>query len=400
MDNAAKRIGPLLATFLVAGNMIGSGIYLLPASLAAYGSSSMIAWIVGSIGALILAGVFAALARLAPSADGLADYSRQGLHPWVGAVAWVSYWIVNWAGNVGIALAAVGYLVVVFPAMAGFTLAATLVVIWGVVAINLLGPRRVAGFGGVALVLGLLPVLVATVLGLANFDGEMFVRSWNPSGTPITQALPGAVLLVFWAFLGLETANAVAAKIRDPERDLPIAVIGGTAMAAGIYLLACLAVQGVIPPAELAKSTAPFADVVTRLLGPVAGAAIAVCAALKALGTVTGWTLVAAETNRAGGAKGLLPRWLSDRDPAGIPKRDLLVTGILMSLVAIGTATPALSSQFNTIVGYTTALMMLVFALSALALVRMGKGIGLKLLGLVGALFSVWVILGWAADTF
>ena len=99
----ARRMGPALAALLVAGNMIGSGLYLLPASLADVGSSSLLAWIIAAGGALAIAGVFAILGRLRPDADGVLDYPRLALHPATGPVAWAAYWVSGWAGNVAIA---------------------------------------------------------------------------------------------------------------------------------------------------------------------------------------------------------------------------------------------------------------------------------------------------------
>jgi arginine:agmatine antiporter len=401
-----RRIGPLLATLLVAGNMIGSGLYLLPASLAPFGTSSLLGWIAATAGALAIAGVFAVLGRLRPGADGLLAYPREGLHPAAGFVAWAAYWVSCWGGNIAIALAAVGYLAALVPGLGGPgpTLAGVLGLTWLLVAINMLGARRVAGFGAVALVLGLVPVLAATALGLAAFDPALFAAHWIPPGQSLGHSLPAVVVLVFWAFLGLECANAAAAKVDNPGRNLPIAALCGVALAGGVYILACVAIQGVIPGEQLARSTAPFADVVSRLAGPLAGGLIAACAALKTCGTLAGWILVTAETGRAGAHAGYLPRFLSEADPAATPRRGLVLTGLLMTLVAFVTAAPALSGQFNTLIGWSVALFMLVYGLCAAALIREarviadpGRRLAVRLLAIAALLFSAWVVWVWAA---
>jgi arginine:agmatine antiporter len=395
-------MGPALAALLVAGNMIGSGLYLLPASLADVGSSSLLAWIIAAGGALAIAGVFAILGRLRPDADGVLDYPRLALHPATGPVAWAAYWVSGWAGNVAIALAALGYLASLFPVLGGMTLVGLLVIMWLFVGLNMLGARGVAGFGGVSLVLGLIPVLAATVLGLLHFNPELFTAAWNPSAKPLTQTLPPTVVLVFWAFLGLESANAVAAKVRDPARDLPRAALLGVGLAALVYILACVAVQGVLTPAELKASSAPFADVVTRLAGPIAGAVIAGCAAVKAMGTLGGWILVTAETGRAGAAAGYLPKFLSESDPEVTPRRGLILTGVLMTLTAFVTISPALSAQFNFIIGLSVAMFMLVYGLAALALIREaraiaspGKRLAARAIAVLALVFSAWIVVVW-----
>ena len=398
----ARRMGPALAALLVAGNMIGSGLYLLPASLADVGSSSLLAWLIATGGALAIAGVFAILGRLRPEADGVLDYPRLALHGATGPIAWAAYWVSGWAGNVAIALAALGYLASLFPVLGGMTLVGLLVIMWLFVGLNMLGARGVAGFGGVSLALGLIPVIAATVLGLLHFNPELFTAAWNPSAKPLTQTLPPTVVLVFWAFLGLESANAAAAKVRDPARDLPRAVLLGVSLAALVYILACVAVQGVLTPAELKASSAPFADVVTRLAGPIAGAVIAGCAAVKAMGTLGGWILVTAETGRAGAAAGYLPKFLSESDPEVTPRRGLIVTGLLMTLIAFVTISPALSAQFNFIIGLSVALFMLVYGLAALALIREARAIAsparrlaARAIAVLALVFSAWIVVVW-----
>lgn len=398
-----KGMGPWLATFLVAGNMIGSGLYLLPVTLAPYGSSSLIGWLAATLGAIAIAGVFAILGALRPDADGVLAYPSQSLHPVAGFIAWAAYWSSSWAGNVAIGLAAVGYLETLFhlPTAQTTTLVLLLAILWVFTLVNFAGAKAVAGLSGATLVLGLIPVLAAAVLGLAHFSPAIFRESWNPSHAPLHQSLPPMVVAIFWAFLGLECANAAAAKVDNPRRNLPIAALGGVALAGGVYILACVAVQGVMPAAELAKSTAPFADVVARLAGPMAGGLIALLAALKACGTLAGWTLVTAETGRAGVHAGYLPRFLSEADPEALPRRGLILTGVLMTVSALASVTPSLAGQFNLLINLAVALFMLVYALCGMALIREAGRIrrphlrlAARALAVAVILFSGWVI--WA----
>jgi arginine:agmatine antiporter len=401
-----RRMGPLLATFLVAGNMIGAGIYILPTSIAPFGTSSLVGWLVSAAGGVALAAVFAILGRLRPEADGIHAYARTALHPSLGFITWFAYWVGCPLSNVAIGLATVGYLTSLIPGLAGPlpTLLALLGAIWLFTLLNLLGPRAVTRLTGVALVLGLLPILAAIVLGLAAFNPELFAASWNPSGKPVLQNIPGMVLLIFWAFLGMECANAVAAKVRNPERDIPIAAMGGIALATLVYVAACVAVQGVIPPAELAKSTAPFADVVARLAGPVAGVLVAVFAVVKTSGTLAGWILVTAETARAGAAVGYFPRLLTETDPAAIPRRGIVVTGVIMSAIALATASPTLAKQLNILIGMTVASTMTAYVLCCAALFRearligdAGRRLATQALAVGTLLFSAWVVWIWAS---
>lgn len=395
-----RRIGPLLATVLVAGNMVGSGVFLLPATLAAIGSSTLIGWVVASAGAMLLAGVFAVLATLRPTPDGFVEYPA-ALHPFFGFANWFLYWLSCWVGSPAIALAVTGYLSFFFPALKDPVpgVWTTIAVIWLTTLANVIGARTVARLGGLTLLIGLAPIAVATVLGLLAFDAGTFAASWNVTGKPLAQAVGGSLAPIFWAFLGLESATVAAAVVRDPERNVARAALGGVGLAAVVYIAASVAMLGAIPAATLANSSAPFADAIQILAGPAVASAIAVCALLKAAGTMGGWLLLTAEAARSGAVAGFLPPVLSSRDPARTPVRDLVLSAALMSLVIASSMSPTLGRQFGVLINIAVNLSMFAYALCALALVRFASGIAdpgrriaARLMAVGGAAFAVWVV--------
>jgi arginine:agmatine antiporter len=186
LPSTAGKLGVLAAILLTAGNMIGSGVYLLPATLGAYGSITMLSWAIASGGALILALVFGLLGVLRPTGDGVVAYAGQDLHPALGHVSWFAYWLNCWIGTTAIAVAAVGYLAYFVPALSapGPALAAVLASIWLFTLANLVGPRLVARIGGATLLLGLAPIILAMGIGVLAFDPALFQASWNVSGKP------------------------------------------------------------------------------------------------------------------------------------------------------------------------------------------------------------------------
>jgi arginine:agmatine antiporter len=249
------------------------------------------------------------------------------------------------------------------------------------------------------LLIGLAPIIVATVLGLLAFDADTFAAGWNVTGKPLPETVGVSLAPIFWAFLGLESASMAAAVVRDPERNIPLAALGGVGLAAAVYMAASVALMGAIPAATLARSSAPFADAIATLAGPTAAAIIAVCAMLKAAGTLGGWILVTAEATRSGAAAGFLPRALSSPDPARAPVRDLLLTGVLMSAVIASSMSPTLGKQFAVLINIAVNLSMAMYALCALALVTFagriadpGKRLAARALAIAGAAFSVWVV--------
>lgn len=399
-DSAHRRkLGPVLAALLVAGNMIGSGVYLLPATLATVGSVSIIGWVVAGAGAMLLAAVFSLLARARPTANGVVAYAGEGLGRFFGFEAAFAYWLTCTIGNVAIALAVVGYLSFFIPAFKVPLLAAagTAGVIWLLTLANIVGPRFIGRLHGAALAVGLLPVVAAAVLGWLWFDLGVFQDSWNVSGKSDPKAVGLTLVMVFWAFLGLESASVCARVVRDPERNVPIATFAGVALAAAVYILASAAVMGVLPAATLAASSAPFADVVARVAGAGVAGFVALCAMLKASGTLGGWILVTAETNRASVEAGFLPRFMSQGRGEGPPVRDLIVLAALMSLIAFVTASPTIGEQFSVLINVSTNLALAVFVLCSAALFRFagalprGRGLA-RAAAVLGVIFSVGVI--------
>lgn len=386
-----KGLGAVTATFLVAGNMVGSGLFLLPASLAAVGSASLIGWAITGAGAMAIAGVFAILGAVRPDPNGLVRYPADGLHPWAGFVAWAAYWASCWIGNVAIALAAVGYLGHFLPQVIGPwpTAIAAIGFIWLMTLSNLFGPRVVGWFAGSTLAVGLVPIVATIVLGAWGFDPEIFSSSWNVSGKPLTQAIPPVLVTIFWAYLGLESAAIAAKAVDNPRRNLPLATLGGVALATAVYVAATAAIMGVIPAADLVTSTAPFADVVQRLVGPIAGAIVAACALAKTVGTLSGWLLVAAEASTTGAASGYLPRAIAGQGER-LPVRGVIVTAGLMSLTVLATVSPTLTKQFNALINAAVLANLTVYLLCAIALIRFSRHLGARAVALIAAAFCAW----------
>ena len=290
----AKRIGLGLATLLVAGNLIGSGIYLLPATLAAIGSISLFGWIIAAIGALVLGGVFSLMMVVRPSEDGLADMVREGMGPYWGFQSSLLYWLGCWIANIAIALAVTGYLTVFFPALdqPEYTALATIAVIWLLTLVAILGPRAIGRMHALTLLVGLIPLLAAGIFGWLWFDPHLFASSWIVNGQSGGEAVYGSLLSVFWAFVGVECAAMVARTVERPERNVPLATMGGIGLAALVYMFASTAIFGLVSAENLAASSAPFALAVERILGPAAAGLVAICAILKAAGTCGGWIFV------------------------------------------------------------------------------------------------------------
>jgi arginine:agmatine antiporter len=400
MNSPDRNLGAFLAMLLVVSGVIGSGIFLLPASLGAIGSASILGWIAAVIGAAMLAGVFSWLAILRPGAAGLFSCILDAIGPGAGFVIAAVYWVSCWVGCVAVALAVTGYLSVFLPIVArppGATLA-TIAVIWLMIGLNIVGPRLVAWTQGWLLAIGLAPVLLVALGGWFHFHWHTFIGSWNVSGAGLTQVVPQSVVIVFWAFTGIEYAIVVAPLVRNPARDVPIASLGGLAMVSVIYISACAAIMGILPAAVLVKSNAPFADAVVPMLGASVAAVVALCAMLKASGTLAVGILMTVETLDSESVLGQMRTNQTVRRTEREGRLQLAFCGVLMSLVAAASASPTLGRQFTIVINLSVVLTMFAYAAACIALLRMsgaappGVRIWARLLALAALLFCVALI--------
>ncbi len=400
MNEPGRRIGPLLATFMVANNMIGSGFFLLPASLAGMGSLTALSWILATVIAAILGLTFARLARDYPHLESPADYVTPALGRDAGFLATTLYWLSSWIGNNAIAVAAFGYLVLLLPA--GFNewqLTGQIVLLWAMFALNLLGPKPIARFQSLCLVFGLLPVMMVLGGGWLQFDAGIFESAWNTTGASWNTAEPapvsdarmvfGALAPIFWAFIGLETTTMVAAVVRNPERNVAVATLGGIAVAGVVYVISSVLVMGIVPADALFASSAPFAEVAGTVFGPWAAVMIAGAAALKATGTLGGWMLVTGESGARAAQRGFLPSVFGQYNRYGAAWAGLFIIVLAMTAVTFLTRADTIGEQFSTIINMAVLLVTVVYAAAGLSLVVGTTGrkpsVGDRVLGL-GAL--------------
>ena len=378
--------------------MIGSGIFLLPATLANVGSLTVLGWVIGTIGALALGLLFARLARRKPMAGGPATYAFDAFGSFWGSQSSLWYWAACLIGNVAIATAASSYLAnfLGFSASPAQGALFTVLLLWLVTVVNLVSPRFVGQFDGLLLVAGLIPLLLVVTVGWTAFDGAQFRESWNVSGEPLYQALPNSLALVFWAFTGLESASVAAAVVNNPERNVPIATIAGVLIAALIYIAASIVIFGLAPAADIANSNAPFALAAAKLMGPVAGPLVALCGGLKALGTLAGWVLMTAQVSRAAADHGLLPQVFARTRAGDTPVAGLIIAGLSGTAIIVITVAPTLGKQFGYLAEASTLFALLTYlgACAAAVHYRLRFQVhGELALALIGGAFCIFVIL-------
>ena len=300
--NAERKIGPVLATGLVAGNMIGSGVFLLPATLGAVGSISIVGWVLSTLAAFVTTAVFANLGRISASLDGLVGYAGEGLGRFFGFSTAVIYWMAAWVGVVAMGVAAAGYFVVFAPGLAHPVPLALLAVaaIWLFTLVNLIGAQAVTRFSSVSLIAGLAPILGVAVLGWVWFDPKVFATSWNVSGHSAFDAVKVSMISTFWAYTGFESAAVASAVVRDPQRNVPISTYAGVGLAAVVYIAASIVVMGLAPARAVSATTRIQPFRVPQVLMRAQAATIEAATGPTALATARAKGAVEAASSRAG----------------------------------------------------------------------------------------------------
>lgn len=368
--STARKIGPVLATFVVANNMIGSGFFLLPATLAKSGGVTALSWLLATVLAMLLGGSFARLARHYPNLQTPDDYIRPALGRDVSFLATTMYWVSSWIGNNAIAVAAFGYLVLLLPIddSPGVRLLGQIALIWLMFALNLLGPRQIARFQSFCVVFGLLPIALILTAGWSYFDPAVYRAAWNLTDQSDVGVVLGTLAPIFWAFVGLETGAMVAGVVDNPDRNVPLATLGGIAIAGVVYLVSSVLMMGIVPAQQLSESGAPFAMVAGQMFGPWAVPLIAAAAALKATGTLGGWMLVTGESGARAAQRGFLPRIFGHLRPNGSSGWGLFIIAVSMTLLAMLTLSPNISTQFETLIEMVVVLVVMAYAATGLTL--------------------------------
>jgi APA family basic amino acid/polyamine antiporter len=364
---AGLGLGACIA--LVVGNMIGSGVFLLPAALAGFGAIAIGGWVLTSVGALILALIFGRLARLVTHTGGPYAYAREGFGEFAGfLIAW-GYWIALWAGNAGVALALAGYVGHFVPAVSQsetYTLAVALLAIWVLTFVNVRGVQEASLVQMVTTVLKLLPLLAIAFIGLLWLDAGNFTPV-NKSDHGAMGALAATAALTLWAFLGLESATVPSGEVKNPTRTIPLATILGVLIASTVYIMVTVVAIGVMPSADLAASSAPLADVASLMWGSWAGSAVALGAIIATIGTLNGFTLLCGQVPYGAATDHIFPSALGKLSRFGTPANALVLSNLLASLLIVVNLHRGLIETFTLITLLASATTLVPYAICSVA---------------------------------
>jgi APA family basic amino acid/polyamine antiporter len=320
------------------------------------------------------------MGRAYPRTGGPYAYTQRAFGDFAGFLTAWGYWIAAWAGNAAIAVAFVSYLGVFWPTMLTNHLAASLVaigVIWVVTAINVMGVRQTGIMQVVTTVLKFVPLALIGVVGLFYIHGGHF-QPFAPHGLGFGKGMFGgitaAATLTLWAFIGLESATVPAEEVRNPRKTIPRATILGTLATTIVYILATIAVVGVIPAATLQHSNAPFADAAGVMfgtgsfLGLTWAKLVAIIAMISTFGALNGWILIQGRIPLAAAEDGLFPKQFARvSGRSGTPVFGLVVSSLLVTGLMFVYAKGSLVDRFWDIILLATLTTLVPYAFAAAA---------------------------------
>jgi APA family basic amino acid/polyamine antiporter len=409
MSSNQKKIGLITTTSLVVGNMIGAGIFLLPATLAKYGSISLLGWLFTATGALILAKIFSNFSKIIVNkSGGPYTYSKAGFGDFIGfLVAW-GYWISIWISNAGLAIAIIGGLSVFFPALNSNPILSVLVglsFIWFFTWVNSKGIKESGRIQVITTVLKLLPLVFIIIIGAFFFSLDNF-PSFNLTDQSHFATIPVVAALTLYAFLGIESASIPAENIKNPEKIVPKATMLGTIISTCVYILGTIVLFGILPVDELQNSAAPFAEAAEIIGGKYAGYFVAAGAVIAAVGALNGWTLMVGQLPMAAAKDKMFPRVFKKENKNGVPYLGLIIGSVLTSVILLIGMSDGLVDQFEFVVNLTvlTCLVPYLFVSASYIIVTIEKKLHLNkffktfILGSLGFAYSLWAIFGSGPD--
>ncbi|MDR4314962.1 arginine/ornithine antiporter [Niallia circulans] len=437
--NTKGKLGLGILISLVVGNMVGSGIFMLPRSLAEVASPAgvILAWLLTGFGVLVTALVFGNLAIRKPKLTGgpqiyAKELFKRGSKKSTlsGFMSTWGYWIGNLAGNVAIITTFAGYLSTFFPILTSeaalfhvgsFTLyvgnALTFLVctilLWGTHWIILNGLENAGKLNILATSAKVIGFMLFIIIALFAFETSNILPFAEPKvnaaghSVGLFGQINSAAITTLWAFIGVESAVVFASRAKK-QADVKKATIIGLLIALAIYIGISTLVMGILSQNELIASQKPLIDAIEAVLGPIAGKILAAIGLISLFGSTIGWIMLSAEVPYAAAKQGIfIPAFLKE-NKKGIPTFSLVVTNILGQLFIFSTVSRSISQAFDFIIYIATLSYLVPYLISSifqLKLVISGETYtSMKsrkvdfAIGIIATIYSIWVIIAGTAD--
>lgn len=402
MSAKSNKIGVVQLTILTMVNMMGSGIIMLPTKLAEIGTISIVSWLVTAAGSTALAYAFAQCGMFSKKSGGMGGYAEYSFGKAGNFMANYTYGVSLVIANTAIAISAVGY----GSEFLGATLSPLSIALWTIFTLWLatilnFGGARITGNISSFTIWGvIIPVVGISIIGWKWFDGTMYINSWNPHNVPTFEAIGVSISMTLWAFLGLESACANADAVENPEKNVPIAVLGGTLGAAVIYIVSTNVIAGIVPNLELANSTAPFGLAFAHMFNETIGKVIMGLMVMSCFGSLLGWQFTIAQVFKSSAEEGYFPAFFKKVTSKDAPIVGMVTITALQTLLSLMTISPSLNKQFNVLVDLAVVTNVIPYLLSMAALAVLLKAENVApqkykttvFVAFIGSLYSIYAL--------
>ncbi|WP_162064454.1 putrescine-ornithine antiporter [Vibrio taketomensis] len=368
---SSNKMGLMGLTTIVTVNMMGSGIILLPSSLAETGGIALLAWGITAIGALCIAYAFAKCGMYCQESGGMSAYAQRAHGKSSFFVASYTYYVCLVISAVAIAVTSVGYLESFIPWLKtspmhnfiGVVLILTLTLL-----ANMRGAKITGQISSITVWGVIVPVLGVSIIGWFWFDATTFKEGWNPHDVSISKAMSSGIALTLWAFLGIESAGVNSGAVVNPKRNVPLACMLATIFSAVTYVASTTVIQGIVPNTMLAASDAPFGLVFAQMFNPFVGQVITAMAVVACIGSLLGWQFTNAQVSKAAADMRLFPKMFGETNRFDAPVKGMLIMLALEIILAVMTISPTLVKQFDVLVDLAVFINMVPYILSLTAL--------------------------------
>ncbi|HEX6741316.1 MAG TPA: APC family permease [Sphingomicrobium sp.] len=387
----ARLLGPWMTLALVIGGVVGSGIFLLPASLAPFGGSIPFGWLISGIGVMALA--YCASRIVSPDGGGLQAYVENELGPAPGfLVTWMT-WSSTWIGVPAVALATAAALARVMPGLVSHVVALSYLFIVALTAVNFRGIKAAGELNFVTVLIKILPlvavVIIAAMLGLGGGPLQPIDAPAPSFGNIAT-----ASALCLWALTGFEFSMSPVGKIRDPERNLSRALVIGVGAVAVIYLLTTLSLSVLIPNSAIAQSIAPFPDAIGHYWGEGPAILAALAMAVSAFGTLNVALLACGEMLYSMSLRRDMPRIFAVTNRHNAPYAAQLAS-VVLGFVLLGlNANKGTAQLFTFMTLLASNAVLYLYSAAAIAAAIKDKRVVTTLACLIGLAFVLFAFYG------
>lgn len=410
MKQQKQQLGLWLLVFVSLGSMIGSGIFNSPKDLIAVANPMgvMITWLVGGIGALILALVFVYLSAKKPELrSGIYAYAREGFGDYMGFNSAWGYWSLGWLGNIS-------YFALFFKTLNDFlgenSLSPTTsfyiasAILWIYYFILRAGVREGAILNFIVTFAKLLPIVLVVLLGFSLVKGSVFnVPNWDSvlaaTGKPTTPLLQvkDAMAIVLWCFVGVEAASVLSGRAIN-QQVVRRATIISVLLVLAIYMFVSYVAIGSVDAVSLLESPTPLALLLSKTsIGNVGALVLQLGIMVSVMGASLSWIILSVETMYAAARDGVMPKSLAKVNKKDVPVNALLLTQLFTQVFLFSILSPRLNDTYLAAITIGTTMVLIPYLLSSLYAVKLSFGdnggrSADRVVALLGTLYSAYVI--------